>query len=348
MTLRPHRTMTCTAGLILAYAVVSFTCPPGAPLAAFGDITQLLLLVLASAIMVANAVSNRGQTRLFWSLMAVGCFMWTANQAMWTFYEVVLRRALPDPFVGDVILFIHVVPLMAAVALRPHHPQGGQKLYFSTLNFLMLLVWWMFLYEFIVFPDEYIVLDRAVYSRSYDLLYLVENLALLAILGMLASNTGSAWKRIYWNLFVASAIYSLSSEAMNAAIARGQYYTGNWYDIPFITSICWMIWAGLLARELKPTCEPAPSGRRRWRSLAPQIAMLAILSLPVLGYWAWLGDDSPPRIREFRILVTLAAMLVLGFFVFIRQYLMDRELVRLLEESRQSLENLKRLQTQLV
>ncbi len=41
-------------------------------------------------------------------------------------------------------------------------------------------------------------------------------------------------------------------------------------------------------------------------------------------------------------------MLVLGLFVFLRQYLMDRELVRLLEESRLSLENLQRLQTELV
>ncbi len=153
--------MTCTAGLILACAVVSFTSRPGAALAAFGDITQLLLLALASTVMVANAVSNGGQTRLFWSLMAVGCFMWTANQAMWTFYEVVLGRALPDPFVGDVILFLHVVPLMAA-ALRPHRALEEHKLYSSTLNFLMLLVWWMFLYAFIVFPDEYVVLDKAV------------------------------------------------------------------------------------------------------------------------------------------------------------------------------------------
>ncbi len=75
---------------------------------------------------------------------------------------------------------------------------------------------------------------------------------------------------------------------------------------------------------------------------------MAILSLPVLGYWAWFSDSSPPRLRQFRILVTLAAMLVQGCLVFIRQYLLDRELVRLLDESRQSLENLERLQTQLV
>ena len=46
--------------------------------------------------------------------------------------------------------------------------------------------------------------------------------------------------------------------------------------------------------------------------------------------------------------MTLAATLVLGLFVFLRQFLMDRELVRLLEESRSSLENMKRLQTELV
>jgi signal transduction histidine kinase len=76
--------------------------------------------------------------------------------------------------------------------------------------------------------------------------------------------------------------------------------------------------------------------------------MVAMLSLPVMGYWAWFQDTAPPHIRQFRLLVTLAATLVLGLFVFSRQFLMDRELVRLLEESRSSLENMKRLQTELV
>jgi len=99
---------------------------------------------------------------------------------------------------------------------------------------------------------------------------------------------------------------------------------------------------------LKPPSEPAPSELSRWQMLAPRLAMLAMLSLPVMGYWAWFRDTSPPNLRQFRLLVTLAAMLVLGMFVFLRQFLMDRELVRLLEESRSSLENMKRLQTELV
>ena len=58
----------------------------------------------------------------------------------------------------------------------------------------MLLVWWVFLYAFIIFPDEYVVLNVAMYSPHYDLLYLVENLAFLGVLGMLAWNTRGAWK----------------------------------------------------------------------------------------------------------------------------------------------------------
>src|SRR6185312_15227210 len=139
-----------------------------------------------------------------------------------------------------------------------------------------------------------------------------------------------------------------SSLVLNSAIARGQYYTGSIYDIPLIAAIGWMIWATLLARELKPPSEPAPSELSRWQMLAPRLAMLAMLSLPLMGYWAWFRDTSPPNLRQFRLLVTLAAMLVLGMFVFLRQFLMDRELVRLLEESRSSLENMKRLQTELV
>jgi signal transduction histidine kinase len=333
--------------LVLGFAIVSLSVPAGFGLLAFGDIAQFSLLFVAFILMTANAVSSRGQIRLFWGLMAAGCFLWSANLSLWTLYEVFLRRSLPEPFVGDVILFVHVVPFMAAVALRPHLSEE-KKLYFSTLNFLVLLVWWVFLYAYIVFPDEFVVLNVAVYSPHFDLLYLVENLALLAVLGVLAWNTRGAWKAIYWNLFVASGLYTSSSMAANAAIARNQYHTGSIYDVPFIASVCWLIWAGLLARDVKPTSEPAAAQRSRWQMLAPRLAMLAMLSLPLMGYWAWFRDTGPANLRQFKLLVTLAASVVLGLFVFLRQYLMDRELVRLLEESRRSLENLQRLQAELV
>jgi hypothetical protein len=206
--------------MILAHIAASLLLPSGFALLVFGDTIQFLLISLAAAVMMANAVSNRGNTRIFWSLMAAGCLLWAANQSLWLLYEVILRREIPAPFIGDVILFIHVVPFMAAVALQPHRPQDQHKLQFSTLNFLMLLIWWVFLYAFILFPNEYVSFNGFIYSRNYDLLYLVENLMLLGALGALACNSRGLWKKAYWNLFLAFALYTFSSEAMNAAIAR--------------------------------------------------------------------------------------------------------------------------------
>jgi two-component system NtrC family sensor kinase len=76
--------------------------------------------------------------------------------------------------------------------------------------------------------------------------------------------------------------------------------------------------------------------------------MLAILSLPVLGLWAYQWDHSPASARTFRVFTVLTAMLVLGVFVFVRQYLQDQALIHLLEESRRSFENEQRLQSHLV
>jgi two-component system NtrC family sensor kinase len=76
--------------------------------------------------------------------------------------------------------------------------------------------------------------------------------------------------------------------------------------------------------------------------------MVAILSLPLLGLWVVFFDHEAERLRNFRILVTLAATLVLGLFIFLKQFLLDRKLIGLLDESRQSYQNLRRLQTQLV
>jgi two-component system NtrC family sensor kinase len=91
-----------------------------------------------------------------------------------------------------------------------------------------------------------------------------------------------------------------------------------------------------------------PNGDDTWSMMSLRLSMLAILSLPVLGLWAFLWDTSPPTTRMFRMFTVLTAMLVLGVFVFMRQYLQDQALIHLLEDSRRSFENEQRLQSHLV
>src|SRR5215471_15589671 len=348
MALHPSRFLVIAGAVLVVFAGVLMVLPRGLAVTAVGDLVSLLALALATCAMTASAIGNRGQTRLFWSLLAVGCFLWTVNQGLWTYHEVFLRRDVPDPFVGDVILFVHIVPFMAAVALRPHRPPEEQKMYFATLNFVMLLIWWVFLYAFIVFPDEYVILNPIVYSTNYDLLYLVENLVLVVTLAVFALNTRKSWKAIYRTLFIACSLYALTSETMNMAIAHGAYFSGSYYDILFVASVCAVILVPVQAWNSELTYEEPMQSSGRWRAVAPRLAMTAILSLPIMGYWAVFVDRAPDRIRYFRLMVTLVAMLVLGACLFLRQYLLDRQLIRLLESSHRSLENLQRLQSQLV
>ena len=113
--------------------------------------------------------------------MTAGMAMWAFNQACWMWFEVVIRKPLPDPFQGDIVLFLHVVPIMAAVAIRPHEADEREGMLPSTLNVIILLLWWVVVYAFFVFPEEYIVTNVAVYTPRWDLLYFVEGMILIAV-----------------------------------------------------------------------------------------------------------------------------------------------------------------------
>jgi signal transduction histidine kinase len=335
------------AAAIVAVAALQLFARRGQALTNFGDLLALGLLMATCVVMLRNAYLHE-RSRAFWALLSLGCLLWTINTASWAYYEVILHKEIPEPCIGDVILFVHVATFMAAIALRPHRPRKDRKALLDALNFLMLLIWWVFLYAFIVFPDQYVSLNITVYNRNYDLLYLLENLVLIFVLGMVASSTQGHWRRVYWNLFIASSIYTLGSELINAAITRGQYYSGSIYDLLFLISAGWFAWTGFLARRMN--LEPAPESdpANRWIDLAPRLVMVAILSLPLLALWTLLADNESEHLRNFRLLVALAATLVLGLFVFMKQLLLDRQLIHLLDESRQSYENLQRLQTHLV
>ena len=98
--------------------------------------------------------------RLFWSLITLGVGFWFSYQLFWTYYEVVLRtRRAGSLCTWDVVLFLHIVPLMAALALRPHVPRDEYAARSGRLDFALLLVWWFYLYVLIVMPWQYVVPD---------------------------------------------------------------------------------------------------------------------------------------------------------------------------------------------
>lgn len=348
MSPRALRWIVPSVTLLLIYgSLPAFLARGSFALTAIGDITTLVLFLCATTITFLNARRNR-DTRAFWGFMTAGCSIWSINLAMWVYVEVLLRREVPDPFVGDIVLFLHVVPFIAAVALRPHQARSeNDKLYLGTLSFFMLLVWWMFLYAFVVFPDEYVVLNKDIYTHNYDHLYLLESLVLLGVLGFFIFITKSTWRKFYGWLFAGWTLYTTASIFINKAIIRDAYYTGSFYDVPLLAAILLLIWTFTQASKWNLKPEPIEASNLLWSRLPTQLAMLAMLSAPLMGLWALIWDPLPQR-KHFRLAVTFVSLLVLGFFLFLRQTLLDNELLRLLAESRKRLENLQRVQNKLI
>ena len=335
-------------GLLLAFALAPAVFPSRLFRVAIGDLTPLLLIAVAAILSSRNAFDSRGHTRLFWSLITAGLVMWCFNQGCWAWFEVVLGKPVPDPFEGDIVLFLHVVPMIAAVAIRPHQADEREGMLPSALNVIILLVWWIVVYAFFVFPEEYIVANLSVYSLRWDFLYLAEGVMLIAVSASAFFSSSGSWRGLYRNIFVAAILYTFSSEAINEAISRGTYRSGGIYDLPFLAAVLAFLWIAIAGRRCLRDTQMMPSITRASRPLAPQLAKLALLSLPVMGYWALFLSHDPYHLRQVRFAVAMAGIAVLAFVVFLKQHLLDQRLLHLLKNSRQSFDNLQRLQGRVI
>ncbi|HZQ70380.1 MAG TPA: histidine kinase dimerization/phospho-acceptor domain-containing protein [Terriglobales bacterium] len=347
MSLRSKSWILLSAAVVLAGALASLLLEAGFTLLIISDIAQCALLLGAVVSFLPSVSSTRGRVRLFWTLMSLGLVLWSSYQLLWTYFEVALRRDVPNPFVGDIVLFLHIVPMMAALALVPHAEQDEHTSRLGSLDFALLLVWWLYLYLYAVIPWQYVHTDATIYEHSLNVLYLTEKVAFLAALAVVWFRSEKGWKVVYGHLFAAMMIYALSSYVANWGIERNTYYSGSLYDIPLAVSMAWFVVVGIVARELSPKQRTIRSTSTHGVWVA-RLGMVAIFSLPLFAAWSLFDGSIPHSVSTFRVVLTLGAMLVMGAMVFFKQHVLDRELLRLLRGSQDSYENLRRLQSQLV
>ena len=331
----------CT--VVCVHVLLSLFAPRGFALTAFGDIVQNTVLFFAVVAFLANVRTASPKARLFWALMGLGLGMWLASQVMWTYVEVYLRHEAPNPFVGDVILFLHIVPMMAAVAVQPHVQQDERTVRVGTLDFALLLTWWLFLYLFVVIPWQYVHPVETVYGRSFDLLYVCEELVLAAGLVLVWRRSRGPWRKTYFHLFVATLLYCVASLMASEAIDLHLYYTGSLFDVPLVAAMFWFVRIGFLPRENKAQTPVEEVPSRSYGIWKARLAMLAVLVTPLMVGWGQFGGNTPKPVRTYRLVLTVAAMLAMGALVFLRQHLLDQELLSLLRLTRYNLEEMCRM-----
>jgi diguanylate cyclase (GGDEF)-like protein len=326
--------------------LVSLLVPRSFGLTAFGDLTQCVLLLCGTLSILANIVTRQKKAQLFWILMASGCGMWLGAQVLWTYFEVFLRQETPNPFVGDVVLFLHVVPMMAALAVQPHIQRDDHSLRLASLDFFLLLTWWLYLYLFIVIPWQYVSPNETAYGSSFDLSYGCEQLVLIIGLAWVWKHSQGPWRALYLHLLKAVVLYSVGSILASVAIDYHKYYTGSLYDVPLAAAMAWFAGVGFMARSIVPE-QPAHNTPVREHSMwTARLAMMVVFSTPFMVVWAEFGG-APPRVRSYRLLLTAGVMVFMGTLVFLKQHWMDRELLHFLCLSRQNLDEMRQLKDEL-
>jgi len=325
-------------------------------LTTFGNLVQCMVPLLANAGLLLNAGTPYWRRNIFWMLLAMGCTLWMLGQFDWTYWEVYAQQPLPKMYGGDIVFFLKGVPIMAALALQPHRKRDEVRLRFGYLNFVLLLTWWTFLYAFVVFPWMYAVPSEGQYNFNYTLITNIQNTVIVIGLCALWLKAKGAWRVVYANLFGGAAMYMLSSLTINVAIDMKKYSTGSLYDLPLISSFLWFGFAGAIAylkrKELdasvdteSETDEEKAGAESRWTA---RLAMAAVISLPALAIYSLRYERDVPEIRDFRLMTTMIAALPIAFLVFLRTHIADTDRARLLAKSEQSIQNLQRLQAQLV
>jgi len=300
--------------------------PRGMTAAVVSDTFGTLLILLAVVAFARNGTASKGRLRWFWMLQAAGWTLWLADQIVWDIFDLVLRRRLPDMYPADALLFLAGAPMIAGLLLRPHRQPSSASARLGLLDFLLLLLWWFNLYVSFVVCWQYPAPNYPIYSRNFDLLSEAESVLLLIVLFLFWRESSGRWKRFYAFFFGAAIFNAIAFFIINRALGQGTYYTGSWYDIPYCASFA--IYTGVALSGEGLTATPEVTGDDSYGSWIANLAMIAVLTLPIIALVALLDPRLPHKASHFRVLVTLATIFLMAFLLFIQHRRLNRELRR--------------------
>jgi diguanylate cyclase (GGDEF)-like protein len=310
--------------LTVAQLLASAFLPRGTALSAVSDIASSLLFLALIIAFTRNAIPTHGRLRVFWIMQSVGWSVALVNQLWWMYYDVILQKQVPMLFAGDVLLFIPGLLMLSGFLLRPHLQQSRRSARLGAVDFLLLVLWWVFLYAYLVSCWQYVSPNENLYNRNYDNLYLAEVVIIIGVLTQLIRHSSTQWRRFY-TLYAAGILFNyLWFAAENRAIEKYAYFVGSWYDGPYLASWAFFMLLAVIGSSLRLDRESDEnSNDRSWMTV---LSIIAVLSLPVMVVIAILDPGLSVRIVHFRVLVTALTMFTMAGLVFLKQQLLHLEL----------------------
>ena len=330
------------------FIVLALALPHGTLRATIADIILCLLPLAANAGLLSNANTPYRRTNAFWILLAAGCGLWLIGSLTWTYRELVLHAHSRFSYLGSIAFFLHPVPLMAAIAIQPHSRGMRETLRYGLLDLALLTTTWLYVFAFATLPWIVVSPNNELFTIRRWQAYAVENFVYLAGLAYVYFRSRGAWRSIYAQLMGIASLHTAGFLLIAWATLRGVYTSGGIYNLPDVLMFLWLGTLGVTTHRvaLQPDDHTIThTGSAQW----PQrFAITGVLFIPLLAAWNQFVSTAPAAVREFRLVVTLVALVAGTAMVFLRQHLVDEERLRLVTDLQNSLENLKRLQSQFV
>jgi signal transduction histidine kinase len=316
------------ASVIAASLLAALLFPKGPVLAAFGDTLQVTLCAAVTVLAFQNILRSSARARIFWLLIFSGTLLWTASNGIWALYEIFFSRPVPDVPLVDILLFLKIVPLTAAIVVAPDQHEDSSLRAFGLLDVLILMLYSLYLFAFGVFAYRLLPGELETYNFHFNVAEAVGNLLLIIAAGIAVARSQGPWRVLYRFYFFAAACYGLGSNVSNVAIDTGHYYTGSLYDIPLIAALAAFVCMALAGRtmDLHEAVEnvsghsAAPSRHTTFTS--SHLAMLVALSTPLVGIWLLSSASAPLALRPFRLGITLLTIFLLTLLLSIKQDLL--------------------------
>lgn len=348
MSIQPrHKIFLGFAGAIfLLHLGVAAFAKPTFWLTMFGDALPCGLLIAAILAVRENFRFHRGALPLYWKLMAAGLFQMLLSEAYWFYYDSLRRYSSPSPVIGDTLFLLAHVFFLSAFVLRPHSASAGSDMRLRHLDFALLTFWWLALYGYFALPWQIVIQDFTKYNPTFYLLALIQHLMIIIGLAIVWKRSTGLWRTFYGSFICLFVLIAAGKLTVSVAIDQGVYYSGSFYDTSFLLSLFLVTVVATFGPSLQPEEDKTPNREINQSLWTARIAMVAIVSLPVIALFGSFEKNVPEDVAAFRLRLVFAAMLLLGGLVFWKLTLLARELRRLVRLSHASLENLKSVQAQ--
>ena len=311
--------------LVTAQALASMLLPKSYLLTAITDWISLILIVSAALAFARNAFSGSNRQRLVWILLGAGYAIEAGSQLLWMHWELVVKQT-PAMSLGDAGVYLAWTALILAFALRPHVELTHRHQRLGTLDLLLLLLLGLYLYLFLVIPWQYLAPEPQSYGPAYKYLAMAQDIILLSIVLHGWLRGFGRWRYFYALLTCIVAVDTVTEYFVDTLSDSGVYFTGSWYDITTAACLGGMTYAALMAYHLEPASEHGDLDSERYWRWASRLAAPIIMILPLLAALSFLDRNLPLPVSQFRVMLSLAAIVVFAFVGIVKQVRLEKEL----------------------